>query len=604
MITLGKTCDSLIEIILLALLVFTPLAFGTVEVWSNSLMILGILAVLLCRVIKCGVGKQPLFETSPLYLFIGLFLFFILFQLIPLPLTFLSILSSNTAQLYSETLSHSSFNSISIYRYATFAEGLRLFACLMAFLVVSEEFQNRGRQKRLLAVLISTAAFIAFYGIIEHLSGSHRIFGYHHRRALMATGTFINRNHFAAYLGMIIPLTLSALIVTSDAGKRILLGFLAIVMAIGILLSGSRMGIASWLISSFAIAGLYIFQGNASRKSVLFMLVTLPVALLAALWLGVGSLFERFAILPEQFSHLQRPVLWKAALGLFADFPIFGTGLGTFGVAFTRYKPPYVETFWEHAHNDYLEAATEVGALGLIFIISAIAIWFFLAVKTWFDRKAGFQNMTVLGIIGSAIYILLHSATDFNMHISSNALTIAVIMGLGMAIVKQRNKQRFSERNRFFRFRYFILGSTTLFIAFLMFAQIRIMLADRMYKESVTASNPLEWDTQMLKKGSELCSGNMQYPYSTALNLLFIRQFSNTTELEDAEITNQAEIYLDQTIQACPASSKAHALKAYQLSLKGDSEEAAKHLQLAETLDPSWAEKTAREKGLPGLIRQ
>jgi len=102
-------CDRIIKWGLIFLIIFTPLAFGTVHTWSYTLMELTVILLLLIWLLKLIVtSKNPKgtshFVRTPLNLPILLFVLLVLLQLLPLPPKAIKHLSPNTYNLYKTTL--------------------------------------------------------------------------------------------------------------------------------------------------------------------------------------------------------------------------------------------------------------------------------------------------------------------------------------------------------------------------------------------------------------------------------------------------------------------------------------------------------------------
>ena len=143
------------------------------------------------------------------------------------------------------------------------SSALRTGAALCALLVVASHVAATRGLRLLCLVLLVSAAFQALYGLIVLASGYDRIWNVAKKAYLdSATGTFVNRNHFADYLAMALPcgaaLWVAGLQRTttrnqqrwfvrtfSSAGSRNLMGLLALLIGIaGLLVSFSRAGIA------------------------------------------------------------------------------------------------------------------------------------------------------------------------------------------------------------------------------------------------------------------------------------------------------------------------------------------------------------------------
>jgi len=131
-------------------------------------------------------------------------------------------------------------------------------------------------RRAILWTLAGAGAFQAIYGLAEYFSGHQRIFGYVKTRYTeVATGTFINRNHYAGYLEMTLPLTiaLAATAISRLRGAReddrgrlafraALVLIVALTMATALICSRSRMGIASMTV---AIVGVGLLLGGRGR---------------------------------------------------------------------------------------------------------------------------------------------------------------------------------------------------------------------------------------------------------------------------------------------------------------------------------------------------
>src|ERR1700719_128847 len=78
---------------------------------------------------------------------------------------------------------------------------------------------------------------------------------------------------------------------------------------------------------------------------------------------GAGPALGRFGMISEEYTSVDesRWSLWKDTARLIGGHPLLGSGLGTFPVAFTRVQSTFLGKFVNHAHNDYLELATDLG---------------------------------------------------------------------------------------------------------------------------------------------------------------------------------------------------------------------------------------------------
>jgi O-antigen ligase len=201
--------------------------------------------------------------------------------------------------------------------------------------------------------------------------------------------------------------------------------FALVNMAAALLVSASRGGIIS-----FAV-GLVFFTLLASlprRPERRLGLVVLPVILAGVLayawWLGIGPTIERFSQ-PEE----GRPLIWSGTLNLIGDYPLLGTGLGTYVSSFRRHKPTLDAGLVEHAHNDYLELLTEVGVVGFFLVVGGLGWCGWRTFTRGVARHDPEIRGLVFGGLAGVVAMGVHSLVDFNLHIPANALTFAVILG-------------------------------------------------------------------------------------------------------------------------------------------------------------------------------
>ena len=193
---------------------------------------------------------------------------YVIFQLLPLPLSLLRILSPSRAELLDvlyRVIPGSGFAPLSIVPAATFSHLLRISAYTLVFLLVREMSWRLRASPWILAVpLLILATFEGVLGVLQLLSTS----------GAAAHGTYYNRNHFAGFLEMILPFAILYSVtfvhqagrfqdtVTVPASKRVGTIVMAGVMFLGILCSLSRMGFVSCVCSLLAMAGVALFRAR------------------------------------------------------------------------------------------------------------------------------------------------------------------------------------------------------------------------------------------------------------------------------------------------------------------------------------------------------
>ncbi len=122
--------------------------------------------------------------------------------------------------------------------------------------------------------------------------------------------------------------------------------------------------------------------------------------------------------------------IWRDTLTLIHQHPLFGTGLGTFSVAYTSVQSAFLTLLVDHAHCDYLEVVSELGLPGGILVFGSIFWILARAVRRYRKTEDRFEAAVCLGCIGSIAAILVHSVADFNLYIPANALVFTVTLAL------------------------------------------------------------------------------------------------------------------------------------------------------------------------------
>jgi O-antigen ligase len=272
-----------------------------------------------------------------------------------------------------------------------------------------------------------------------------------------ATGTYINRNHFAGFLEMVIPFGVALVLYENgklprkvmlgrnvNAGiKRVLGGgrlsriglwlLAATVMVAGLLFSLSRMGIIAAVASLGAMA---VFSGFQRKAGLWFAAGITACGIILVLWMGAGPAIGRFGTISEEYTSADesRWSLWKDTARLIGGHPLLGSGLGTFPVAFTRVQSTFLGKFVNHAHNDYLELATDLGIPAAVLFFGSTGALLVRVARKAASSEVSFERAMALGCLGSIAAILLHSLTDFNLYIPANALVFSLILGLAASI--------------------------------------------------------------------------------------------------------------------------------------------------------------------------
>ena len=145
--------------------------------------------------------------------------------------------------------------------YTARREVLRLLVYALLFFVALNNLHKSEWTQIALYMLVFTGAAIAVYGIVQMIVEAEHVWHFTRPEQYKGrgSGTFINPNHFAGFLGMLLPLCLaSVLIGRISQPMRILLGYSALLLAGGVAVSMSRGG---WISTSLALAAIVAVLG-------------------------------------------------------------------------------------------------------------------------------------------------------------------------------------------------------------------------------------------------------------------------------------------------------------------------------------------------------
>jgi O-antigen ligase len=406
-------------------------------------------------------------------------------QIIPLPLPLLSVLSPQRAEWVKRSIEATGVSrwwaSLSYVPLDTFMNALWILT-LALFALVLHRSMREGiiEPGRLLVVLFVVAGVEALYGIIQVLVPSTGL-GFSDG----ASGTFANRDHYAAFLGMIWPLQLVWLLgpagkhanngpggagrpsgsrvsghESSGIGscdeediwrnapeKRIFFIFLTGIVLLGLIFSRSRGGIISLAIGTTVL----VFLGGKRRRSIIPALIGCWAIILAyGSIIGFEGIIKRFAEIGNDAPS--RLKIWQFTWRLICDHWLTGTGAGTYSPVVFLYQVFDTDLVQVgHAHNDYLEIASEWGLpFCLLIFFLTWGYWLLTARRevkqnyagTGEDRgrstervgkqgtmQTGEKLIRVGALAGSAAF-LSHVWVEFNWQIPANQLYFVILLVL------------------------------------------------------------------------------------------------------------------------------------------------------------------------------
>ena len=349
--------------------------------------------------------------------------------------------------------------SISLDPYATRFFLTRLFLFVVFFAAALTFINSISRVRIVVVTLIAFGGLLAFYSILQRVEDPSSIYGLRQPAQAIPFGTFINRHHFAALMEMTLGLSLGVLFAGDIKRNRWpFITAAAVVMAIAIVLTGSRGGVIGLVTSLVAIAAFTAYgrsglshrtdMGGFSPKLILiagaiFLIVTLAIVLFLG---GADPLLRGTGIGPGTGDFTSGRIdFWRTAVKMFLAHPIIGVGLDAFGVAYSSYDASSGMFRVEQAHNDYLQTMADAGVIGFACVSAFIILLMKKGTDVIRQTSRSFRRGAAVGALAGCTAILVHSFFDFPLRTPANAfvfLTLAAVAIVRIPEEMSRHRRR------------------------------------------------------------------------------------------------------------------------------------------------------------------
>jgi|GEM_PF-1697883 len=512
---LGTAAGRGVDFVIAALILLTPLAFGSVEGWAIVSLETAILVMGALWLVSRAVGRKRRPVTG-IEVPVILFLVVVAVQFAPWPRSVVRWVSPHLSSVYEQTIpgyghgTSADLESWLLERDAgparstpasaptgpsalplTYSRGdtidhtLLFVVYALLFLIVADRFRDRGRFRRLAIWIVFVGMGVALIGIFQKLTWNGKVLWLRVPPSVERPfGPFVNPNHFAGYMELIVPLALGLFLTllsrrarfgyrleqdedvdsrelerrlgplaagleerqrglpwtaVNTGPKSVLLGFLMVLSIGSIVLSLSRGGFIATLIafSLFARAVVPPVMRSRIKPGAMTAIVAAGAIVLSiGFWLGASTIAERAAspdAVKSESSYHYRAKAWSRTVDLFEDHAALGTGFGTYMIAFAAYSPPGGYAIWKEAHNEYLQLLAEVGLVG--FLTAMLALWIF-GRKHFFPvvlNRNSPDRLLALGLAMGIVSLFLHSFVDFNLQVPAVGFLFVVVAGLLVA---------------------------------------------------------------------------------------------------------------------------------------------------------------------------
>jgi len=592
--------------ILSGVILFSPLIYGSITVFpifiieASSCLLFLLFSINLLVKERIALIKLPFWPLA-------LFFVLLIFQFLVLPDFILNFLSPSTGELYrSFSFARDTWLSLSICPESSLKMLLQVLSFVVIFVISANVLNNESKIKGIIIVVVICGFLFSLYGVILRLSVPSDGASF---------STFVNRNHFAAYLEMIIPLAFILVFISRSKSVRLIYVFMAAIMILALFFTTSRAGIVCFLISFFAMF-IILSRKVPIKNIVVAFIILISIFLVFFFSADITSILGRIDTLAHPLkAYGSRLTIIKDSLGMFKDFTFFGTGLGTFGDIYQKYKT--VGIGWHYvtrnsfAHNEPVQLLVETGLFGVLFFSAFLFLMIRRSLFIWWDRRNPFVLYVAAGCFVSLLAAFLHSLFDFTLHIPANAIVFFVILAILWAAVHLKSQNPLKNSSSYYK-EIRLSKSTRIILAGICFCVFMFMenLIFKRFRAEVLVNNIHENSTELddldkilaykkdlkvIDSALKLNSMNSNYYRKKADIFLKLASVSNFgTNLDSLAIGASkqdclilAVTFYKKAIQLNPANAEYHFQLASVTDILGERVYAAEQYKQACKLDPT-----------------
>ncbi len=365
---------------------------------------------------------------------------------------------------------------------------LRCIGYVGAFWLVLLLVTSDRRRTALLCGMLGAGVLQALIAmVLFSASSQYEYFGFAFSQGVRATGTFPQADALSNYLLLSFAAGLAVMLAQmGQQGKRapmrnkwqqrlqaslefllstkMVVRLMLVTLVIALVLTRSRMGNGAFFLGLFVVAVWVMVRSPSLRKSAGILVVSLLVVdlIIIGQWVGLSKVLSRMEateIAAEAASAAQsasttaptaapkpykeetlhertRPV--RDAMAMLQERPWTGFGGGAFYNAFTRYKVESTLYSYNHAHNDYVEIAADVGLVGLLLLATAVLMTAWRVFRLMQDGSSAHARGVAAGVGMGLLCALLHALVDLNLQINANAMTLTVLLAVVWSVPTKR----------------------------------------------------------------------------------------------------------------------------------------------------------------------
>lgn len=311
----------------------------------------------------------------------------------------------------------------SVYKHASVSEISRSACYILLFYAVSQSY-SRNARRNMTIFLIIFGTGLSLYGLLQYFGFIGHSWW---KPPMFLSATYVNHNHFAGLLELIIPVSLGALLRYKNMNSTIKLAVIeaVIVMTAAFIFAQSR---GAWISlgASLIVMNIVLVREKVLGAKSYLVLASAFIIIISLAVLNEGLVRRRVESFNDlasgETSLLMRSRIWSGTLEMIKDNWLIGAGIGTYDWAYAKYRPEGFDQRAVFAHNDYLQLAAESGVMSALIFIALLCV----IISSAF-RMA--RHPVILGCGIGCLSLSLHGLTDFNFHIPANMILFIVYCG-------------------------------------------------------------------------------------------------------------------------------------------------------------------------------
>lgn len=400
-----------------SLILFAPLARGSVHPWAVTILQVGVIAAAICLIIETFSKKGMVMPRTPMDK--------------PIIAIFLLCLISFA------------FSDLKPF---SFDGMVTLLVYITAYYTIVSAMRTRKEQRTLVNAIIFTALLISAIGIFKRFDIP--VFSWWNYPDIAMrpqidsiSGPYVNRNHMAGFLEMAIPFALVLLSIrTRNREETCALIAITLFLLVSQTFTLSRGGWISTLGAILFMTTVLLYRRKTIRTKPVAVIGT-GIIIMSLFIISNLPVVERITTLTRQDyedNMSGRLRCWKGVVNQIKDNPLLGTGPNTFAEVYPAWQIPGNASLRRYAHNDYLHYLSETGVFFVPVILFTIYFFFQTGFRRFKSRSRQIRGFTLAAMAG-VFAILIHSISDFNLNIPANAFLFVVITGIATRGVLLQN---------------------------------------------------------------------------------------------------------------------------------------------------------------------